>query len=235
MFITYLVLALSVSIDSFGIGITYGIRNTKIFRTAKVILFAISILVTSLSINLGACLSNVFSESFTKWIGSCFLILMGLWIIYQALNTNDCVSGSATYKSLYGFPTKKDEGEETLNNTSSPTIYKFMIRFLGITIQIIRNPISSDLDHSKGIDWKESIYLGICLSIDSLCIGICSSMIGYSSFLFPVLVASFQLVFLSVGRILGNKIFAISNIPENIWSTLSGVLLICIGVSRFFI
>lgn len=216
MFITYFILALSVSIDSFGIGITYGIRNTKIFRTAKVILFAISILVTSLSINLGACLSNVFSETFTKWIGACFLILMGLWIIYQALNT-------------------KKEEEETLNNTSSPTIYEFMIRFLGITIQIIRNPISSDLDNSKGIDWKESIYLGICLSIDSLCIGICSSMIGYGSFLFPILVASFQLIFLSVGRILGNKILSISNIPENIWSTLSGVLLICIGVSRFLI
>lgn len=216
MFITYLVLALSVSIDSFGIGITYGIRNTKIFRVAKVILFAISILVTSLSIHLGGLLSNIFSETFTKWIGACFLVLMGLWIIYQAINT-------------------KKEEEKALNNTSSPTIYEFMIRFLGITIQIIRNPISSDLDNSKCIDWKESIYLGLCLSIDSLCIGICSSMIGYSSFLFPILVASFQLVFLSVGRILGNKIFSISNIPENIWSTLSGVLLICIGVSRFFI
>lgn len=216
MFITYFILALSVSIDSFGIGITYGIRNTKIFRTAKVILFAISILVTSLSINLGACLSNMFSETFTKWIGACFLILMGLWIIYQALNT-------------------KKEEEKTETTVSSPTIYEFMIRFLGITIQIIRNPISSDLDNSKGIDWKESIYLGICLSIDSLCIGICSSMIGYGSFLFPILVASFQLIFLSVGRILGNKIFSISNIPENIWSTLSGVLLICIGVSRFLV
>ena len=216
MFITYLVLALSVSIDSFGIGITYGIRNTKIFRVAKVILFAISILVTSLSIHLGGLLSNIFSETFTKCIGACFLVLMGLWIIYQAINT-------------------KKEEEKALNNTSSPTIYEFMIRFLGITIQIIRNPISSDLDNSKCIDWKESIYLGLCLSIDSLCIGICSSMIGYSSFLFPILVASFQLVFLSVGRILGNKIFSISNIPENIWSTLSGVLLICIGVSRFFI
>lgn len=212
MFITYLVLALSVSIDSFGIGITYGIRNTKIFRTAKVILFAISILITTLSIHLGTFLSNMFSESFTKWIGACFLILMGLWIIYQALNTKE---------------------EETEANVSSPTIYQFMIRFLGITVQIIRNPISSDLDHSKGIDWKESIYLGLCLSIDSLCIGICSSMIGYSSILFPILVATFQLIFLSVGRILGNKIFSISSIPENIWSTLSGVLLICIGVSRF--
>lgn len=216
MFITYFILALSVSIDSFGIGITYGIRNTKIFKVAKVILFSISILVTSLSIHLGSFLSNVFSETFTKWIGACFLILMGLWIIYQALNT-------------------KKEEEKVLNNTSSPTIYEFMIRFLGITIQIIRNPISSDLDNSKGIDWKESIYLGLCLSIDSLCIGICSSMIGYSSFLFPILVASFQLIFLSIGRILGNKIFSISNIPENIWSTLSGVLLICIGVSRFLI
>ncbi len=141
---------------------------------------------------------------------------MGLWIIYQAINT-------------------KKEEEKALNNTSSPTIYKFMIRFLGITIQIIRNPISSDLDNSKCIDWKESIYLGLCLSIDSLCIGICSSMIGYSSFLFPILVATFQLVFLSVGRVLGNKISSISNIRENIWSTLSGVLLICIGVSRLLI
>ena len=215
MFITYLVLALSVSIDSLGIGITYGIRNTKIFKSAKVILFAISILVTSLSIHLGGFLSNIFSETFTKCIGSCFLVLMGLWIIYQALNT------------------KKEE--EILKNTSSPTIYKFMIRFLGITVQIIRNPISSDLDDSKGIDWKESIYLGLCLSIDSLCIGICSSMIGYTSLLFPILVATFQLIFLSVGRILGNKIFSISNIPENIWSTLSGVLLICIGLSRLFV
>lgn len=216
MFITYLVLALSVSIDSLGIGITYGIRNIKIFRSAKIILFTISILLTYLSINLGSLLSNIFSKAFTKWIGACFLILMGLWIIYQALNT------------------KKRE-EETLNNISSPIIYQFMIRFLGITVKIIRNPISSDLDHSKGIDWKESIYLGLCLSIDSLCIGICSSIIGYSSFLFPILVATFQLIFLSIGRILGNKIFSISNIPENIWSTLSGVLLICVGVSRFFI
>ena len=216
MFITYLVLALSVSIDSFGIGITYGIRNTKIFRAAKVILFAISILVTSLSIHLGSFLSNMFSEAFTKWIGACFLVLMGLWIIYQAINT-------------------KKEEEKALNNSSFPTIYEFMIHFLGITIQIIRNPISSDLDNSKCIDWKESIYLGLCLSIDSLCIGICSSMIGYSSFLFPILVATFQLVFLSIGRVLGNKILSISNIPENIWSTLSGVLLICIGISRFII
>lgn len=214
MLVNYIVLALSVSIDSFGIGITYGMRNTKIYRNAKIILFMISILITSLSVHLGNVLNEFFSQSFTKWIGACFLILMGLWIIFQALS-----------------PKKDDE----LIKTASPTVYQFMIRFLGITIQIIRDPIFSDLDHSKKIDAKEAIYLGVCLSIDSLCIGICSSMIGYSSYLFPILVASFQLFFLSIGRVLGEKILCISRIPENIWSTLSGVLLICIGFSRFFV
>lgn len=214
MLLSLIILALSVSIDSFGIGITYGIRNTKISRNAKVILFMISIFVTSISIQFGTFLSEFFSENTTKWIGSSFLIIMGLWIIYQALS-----------------PKK----EEPLTKDSSTTMYQFMIRFLGITVQIIRNPISSDLDHSKKIDWKEAIYLGFCLSIDSICIGICSSMIGYNSFIFPILVASFQLVFLSVGRILGEKISCTSHIPENIWSTLSGVLLICIAVSRFVI
>ena len=41
MLLTYLVLAISVSIDSLGIGITYGLRNTKITKLAKIILFII--------------------------------------------------------------------------------------------------------------------------------------------------------------------------------------------------
>lgn len=214
MLLSLLILALSVSIDSFGIGITYGIRNTKICRTSKIILFMISILITTLSVHIGGILNEIFSENFTKWIGACFLVLMGLWIIYQAIS-----------------PKK----EEEILQVPSPTVYEFMIRFLGITIQIIRNPMFSDLDHSKKIDWKEAIYLGFCLSIDSICIGICSSMIGCPSYLFPILVATFQLLFLSLGRIFGEKLRCVSRLPENIWSTLSGVLLICIGISRFML
>ncbi len=213
MLLSLLILALSVSIDSFGIGITYGIRNTKIYRTAKMILFVISILITSISIQIGGVLNEILSENFTKWIGACFLVLMGLWIISQALSQ------------------KKEE----VLQSPFPTVYQFMIRFLGITIQIIRNPMSSDLDHSKKIDWKEAIYLGVCLSIDSVCVGICSSMIGCPTYLFPIFVATFQLLFLSIGRILGEKLRFVSRLPENIWSTLSGVLLICIGISRFML
>ena len=137
--------------------------------------------------------------------------------------------------TLYQSLKNKDEIKKSCIKENEQKVYKFFIDVLGITVQIIRNPISSDLDGSKKIDWKEALYLGIALSIDSICIGICSSVIGYSSLIFPILVAIFQLSFLSVGRFLGEKISSVSNIPENIWNVLSGVLLICISISRFFV
>ncbi len=214
MLLAYVVLAASVSIDALGIGVTYGLRNTKITGFAKIILFIISIFITGISVFVGNGISNIFSAEFTTFIGSVLLVIMGLFVIYQSLNK---------------------EKVNTDVKESEPKIYRFFIEFLGITIQIIRNPISSDLDGSKRIDVKEALYIGTCLSIDSFCVGICGSIIGYSSFLFPILVATFQLIFLSLGRLLGEKIYSITSLPENIWNVLSGVLLICIGISRFFV
>lgn len=216
MLFTYLVLALSSSVDSLGIGITYGIRNTKISGIAKIILFIISTFITSISVFIGNSITRIFPNNIITFIGSAFLVFMGIFVIYQSLKNDDEIKN------------KKEIKKDT-------KVYNFFIDFLGITIQIIRNPISSDLDGSKNIDWKEAMYLGIALSIDSVCIGICSSIIGYSSFIFPVLVASFQLIFLCIGSFLGKKLLSISHIPENIWNVLSGVLLICIGISRCFI
>lgn len=90
------------------------------------------------------------------------------------------------------------------------------------------------MDNSKKIDAKEASYLGIALSIDSICIGIGSSVIGLSSLIFPILTAIFQLLFLSIGTFLGKRIITTSNIPDNICNIISGILLILIGLSRFF-
>lgn len=114
-------------------------------------------------------------------------------------------------------------------------MYNIFLKSLGITISIIRDPISSDLDNSKKIDAKEAAYLGVALSIDSICIGIGISVIGLSSLVFPILTAIFQLLFLSVGTFLGKRIITTSNIPDNIWNIISGILLILIGLSRFIL
>lgn len=186
-------LAISSSIDSLGIGITYGIKKTKISLIGKIILFVISITITYLSISLGNFIQSIFPNFLTKLLGNGILILIGIYICFEALKNK--------------------------NNFSN----------------IFNNPISSDLDNSKVIDPKESLFLAIALSLDSFCIGIGSSITDINLTLFPILVSTFQLFFLSIGTHLGININNFHKLPQNIWSLISGILLICIGISKLLL
>ena len=188
-----ILLSISSSIDSLGIGITYGIKNTKISLIGKLILFIISIAINYLSIYLGEFIQTIFPNFLTKLIGNSILIFMGIYICFEALKSK--------------------------NNFSN----------------IFNNPISSDFDNSKTIDPKESLFLAIALSLDSFCIGIGGSISNINLTLFPVLVSMFQLVFLSVGSYLGIRINKFCKLPQNIWSVMSGLLLVFIGLLRLII
>lgn len=210
-------LALSSSIDSLGIGITYGIRNTKISNLAKLILFFISFTISFLAISFGNLLKDFLPYTFTCILGSILLVFLGGFVCFQA---------------IYG---KSKDKELKCNEVfSEAKIYRFFIKFLGITIQIIKDPISSDFDNSNLIDGKEAIFLGVALSIDSLAIGISSGILGFSSIAFSVLVAIFQLIFLSFGNKIGCSLNKASHLPNCIWSILSGILLIFIGLFKLF-
>ena len=211
MILNCIILALSVSIDSFGIGITYGIKNTKIANLSKLILFVISLIVSIISINFGKVISKIFSIFFANFLGCSILVAMGIVFIFQSLNKDKTVHKTFSQKKKYNF----------------------FIKWLGITIQIIKDPISSDVDKSNTINSKEALYLGTALSLDALCIGIGGSMLNISSYLFPLLVALFQLLFISLGNFLGRELKNLSNINENLWSFISGILLILIGLLKF--
>ncbi len=214
MFYACLISAISSSIDSLGIGITYGIKNTKITFSAKLILFIISLCVSTMSISIGNFISSFLPNLVCNIIGFLMLIFMGIFIIFQSFKK--------TNQTYYNEFNKQGK------------MYSFFIKPFGITIQIIKNPINSDLDNSKKIDAKEALYLGIALSLDCFCIGLGNAMLGITSFVFPLLVSIFQLVFLSCGLFLGIKLKSITNIPDNIWSIISGLLLIFIGLSKLY-
>lgn len=216
MFISCFILALSVSIDSLSIGITYGLKDTNISYIGKVILFITSFVISVISIWFGNSIKNIFPDVAAKLIGTFILIFMGAFIIYQSVCKSDI-----KYKNL--------------EHDTEEKIYSFFIKFLGITIQIIKNPISSDFDNSKKIDAKEALFLGLALSLDAFCVGIGSGIIGLNSFIFPFLTSLFQLIFLNIGVIFGNKLNSLAKLPDNIWSIISGTLLILIGILKFFI
>ena len=187
-----ILLAISSSIDSLGIGITYGIKNTKISLLGKIILFLISITITYISIFLGNFIQSIFPSFLTKLIGSGILIFMGIYICFEALK----------------------------NKSNSSNVFN--------------NPISSDFDNSKLIDCRESIFLAVALSLDSFCIGVCGSIVDINLALFPFLVSIFQLFFLIIGTFVGIHINKFYKLPQNIWAIISGILLIIIGIFKFF-
>ena len=188
-----LLLAISSSIDSLGIGITYGIKNTKISKLGKIILFIISLLITYISILFGNIIQYIFPNALTNFLGCFVLVRMGTYICFQAL--------------------KKEKDSQNIFNS----------------------PISSDLDHSQVIEPKEALFLAIALSLDSFCIGICGSMTDINLNLFPFLVSILQLFFLSMGSYLGIHIRNFCKLPQNIWSIVSGFLLIFIGLFKFIV
>lgn len=114
-------------------------------------------------------------------------------------------------------------------------IYRKSLKENSKDSNIFNNPISSDLDKSKTIDPKEAIFLAIALSLDSLCIGIGASISNIDLSLFPILVSTFQILFLSIGTYLGAHINKLCKLPQNIWGLISGALLFFIGILKFFL
>ena len=221
-----ILLAISSSIDSLGIGITYGIKNTRISYMTKVVLFSISFIISIISIWFGTVLKNILSISFTKYIGGFILIFMGVFMFFQAIKKDK-------NKEKFNNLLSSDKlNKNTIQYVNKEKIYSFFIRFLGITIQIIKNPSSSDFDKSNSIDAKEALFLGLALSLDSFCIGVSLSMLDINSVIFPFAISLFQLLFMSFGNYLGCKLNKISHLPDNIWSISSGILLSIIGFCK---
>ena len=216
MLLSTFLLSISSSIDSLGIGITYGIKNTSISNKGKLVIFFVSFIVTIVSLYLGNILKFIFPDFIVDYLGSFLFIIMGIFICFQALNKNKNIDN------------KK-------NKISKTKTYSFFIKFLGITIKIIKDPISSDLDNSNKIDSKEAFFLALALSMDSLCVGIAGSIIGINNYIFPFLIGLFQVFFLGLGNFLGKKIYNFSSLPSNLWSIVSGILLIILGILKILI
>ena len=182
-----------------------------------------SFIISLVSLYFGNIVEYIFPDFITNYLGSFIFILTGIFICFQSLQKD---STSNKYKYKYKNKNKKILKEKT---------YSFFIKFLGITIKIIKDPTSSDLDKSNRINYKEAIFLSLALSIDSICVGIGSSIIGINNLVFPLLISLFQLLFLKLGFTFGKKLYKHCNLPKNIWSIISSILLFSIGILKLII
>ena len=120
-----------------------------------------------------------------------------------------------------------------LSDTLTQIISSLALVIIGVIV--IFNPIPFDFDNSFNIDLKEALILTTALSLDAVCVGIGSSIGGYLSFYFAVFVASFQILFLSLGMIIGKKIIRNFDMPDYVWNILSGIILISFGIVKLLL
>ncbi len=201
-------LALAVSVDGFGVGLTYGLRRMRIPFKSILIISIFSAVSMLVAMGFGSLLQLWISDILAQRIGGGILIALGGWVLYQMFRNNK-------------------EAEKTV---SERILLHYEIRSLGVVISILRKPTTADFDDSGTITGIEAIMLGAALSLDAFGAGIGASMVGFPPIETALLIACMSSLFLLLGLKFGNFTSNIKWMDK--LSFLPGCLLIILGFMR---
>ncbi len=207
-YMSLFLLAFAVSLDSFSVGLTYGLRKMHMPLKSLSIIALCSAVSLLLAMFLGTIIMNFMSIQFAETIGGVILICLGLWVLYQFFRSNEKDSELV--------------GENLILN--------FEIKSLGVVINILKKPTEADFDRSGSITGLEAFFLGIALSLDAFGAGIGAALLGFSPWGMAICVAIMCSLFVVSGIKLGRVFSNVSWIQK--LSFLPGVLLIVIGVIK---
>ncbi len=185
-FLSMILFAFAVSLDGFGAGVAYGMRQIRIPLTSLLVICLASAVAISLSMFFGHFLGSFFSPVWAERIGSIILIAMGIWIIIQALQTQ-----------------RSKTGKRELADSASEQIMIISIKMLGIVIQVLKQPEKADMDDSGVINAREAVILGFALAMDALGAGFGAAMTGFTPILTPIVVGIFKFLLVSLGLYIG--------------------------------
>ncbi len=209
-FLSALLFAFAVSLDGFGVGISYGVRRIRIPFFSLLIICLSSAIAITLSMLFGGVISRFFDPIVGQRIGAVIILLVGIYLVFQALHS--------TYSS------RSKETKETKR-------IKLEIFQIGIVIEILRRPVTADIDKSGTISALEALLLGFALAMDALGAGFGAAVAGFKVWLTPLLVAGCKLLMVSSGLALGRNLGAFK-LGKSI-HIVPGLILILIGLFNF--
>ncbi|MEK5236114.1 manganese efflux pump [Paenibacillus sp. FSL L8-0470] len=217
-----LLLAFALSLDGFGVGITYGLRKMKIPLLSIMIISLCSGVVICVSMQVGVLLAKVISPQAASSIGAIILVLMGCWSLVQMLiqkekehNPRGRETGAVLLPGVASMgkaatadlaDTTADCVSEIEKDAQKLAVFSLELRHLGVVIQILRTPSSADMDASGSISSMEAMLLGIALSLDAFGAGLGAALLGFSPVSTSLMIALFSGTFLLLGMRTGLKL-----------------------------
>lgn len=168
-------LVIAVSLDGFGVGISYGMRKIRVPFIGISIIILCSGAVVFLSMMIGNYLTTFIKPHYTSIIGGAILIFIGLFVMVNVIS-------------------KKSTG---LNPQKESTKSYHPIKTVIIT------PEQADIDRSGVISVQEALLLGIALALDAFGAGLGAAFLGYSPLLTTLLIACMSGIFVFSGIQIG--------------------------------
>jgi putative sporulation protein YtaF len=217
-YVSMVMLALAVSLDSLSVGVTYGLRKLKFPFRSLLVIALFSGLMLLLSMYVGAFLVLLLPIQVTRWLASSILIALGIWAIYNVVKKReDELEGIEEYRP----PSK-----------ARMRIWRLHLNQLGIVIQVLKKPSLADLDGSGSISMKEAMLIGFALSMDAFGAGLSASFLRYSPLILALLVSIMNIVFIRFGLRAGYKFSKIKAMKKA--TMIPGTILICLGIAKIF-
>ncbi|KAA0549150.1 sporulation membrane protein YtaF [Bacillus sp. BGMRC 2118] len=204
--VSLVLLAFAVSLDSFSVGFTYGLRKMHLPIRSIIIIAICSAFTLMIAMGVGNIVSVFLSPEWAEKIGGIVLVGIGAWVLYQF------------------FRPEKDQAE----SNGDPVLIKLEIKSLGVVIHILKKPMDADIDKSGAITGIEAFLLGFALSLDAFGAGIGAALLGYSPIVMAILVAGISSIFLFGGLKCGKGLSKLKWVQK--FAFLPGFLLIMLGI-----
>jgi putative sporulation protein YtaF len=206
-----LFISISISLDGFSVGITYGLRQLRIPISSLSVIALCSFSAVYAVMSASHSLVEWISPETGKKLGGSILVLIG------------CIT-------LIRMKRAKGKSISTAPVPSQPEQPISQIRAFGLIIQILRDPSTADADRSGHITGWEAVMLGVALSFDAMGAGISFVFLGYPRLTASGCVAFSGAALLALGIEAGQRFRTFRWFQDLSW--LPPVLLICIGVVK---
>jgi putative sporulation protein YtaF len=165
-----LVIALAVSMDSFGVGMAYGLKKIRIPLLSLGIIAFCTGLAMAVSMLFGHLIAGSLTVVTPNTAGAGILIAIGCFHLVQSARKRGQVEV---------LPVMSTMAREYQADTGSyKTILKINLNLLGLVIQVLKTPDAADLDRSGIISPGESFLLGTALALDAFAAGLAATMTG---------------------------------------------------------
>jgi putative sporulation protein YtaF len=221
--ISLFILSIAVSLDSFAVGVTYGMRRITIGWNPLGVITLCTAITLLIAMGLGSVVSHLLPLEWAERLGG--IILLGIGAIAVFNNFRSRRQRVALPSSSIGESQRKTAKPQP----SRPSWLNWYP--LRLILDIWESPMAADCDNSGSISNLEAIALGFSVSLDSFLAGIGAALLGHSIWLTTVIISSMSGCLIYLGLQVG--IVLSSNRLLNRLSYLPGLLLIILGLSKF--